>query len=221
MTYRLDRFLSHATEFGFFLNPKRFRENALRIAPFGHHSRPAPSVLSAAYLWGAHLSHSESLLGQEHTFMTRALQHAATDPLGSHPDTILHTLQAEILLAYYLLRIGRFLEAKTHTASAVSIAVSAGLHRIRAPVYTRYTTGLAADPTMSVSLPPPQDTIEEGERINGFWSVLMLHKYIMIALEPTMSVCGTLEAPGMHIDTPWPMDVNDYSEVTALCYLRW
>jgi len=143
--------------------------------------------------------------------MTRALQHTATELLGSHPDAVLHALQAQVLIAYYLLRIGRFLEAKCHTASAVSVAVSAGFHRIRAPVYARYTIGLSQD--APISLHPPQDTIEEGERINGFWNVLMLHKYLMIALEPPNSVCGTLEAPGMHIDTPWPMDVADYSEV--------
>ena len=143
--------------------------------------------------------------------MNRALQHTATDLLGSHPDSVLHALQAQVLIAYYLLRIGRFLEAKCYTASAVSVAVSAGFHRIRAPVYARYTIGLSQD--APISLPSPQDAIEEGERINGFWSVLMLHKYLMIALEPPNSVCGTLEAPGMHIDTPWPMDLADYPEV--------
>ncbi|KAF8069008.1 hypothetical protein FPV67DRAFT_1652372 [Lyophyllum atratum] len=207
----LDKFLPHCMEFGFFLNPNRFREATLLPLSFGHPSRPSPALLSAVYLWGVHLSHSEPLLLQEHSFMTRALQHAATDPLGAHPDVVLHTLQAEVLLSYYLLRIGRFLEAKCHTATAVSLASGAGLHKIRsANIYAPSTIGLSSD--TPISLHPPRDDIEEGERINGFWTVLMLHKYVSIALEPPMSVCGTLEAPGIQIDTPWPLDITNYSE---------
>lgn len=143
--------------------------------------------------------------------MTRALQHAATDPLGAHPDVVLHSLQAEVLLSYYLLRIGRFIEAKCHTATAVSLALGAGFHKIRcANIYAPSTIGLSSD--TPISLHPPRDSMEEGERINGFWTVLMLHKYISIALEPPMSVCGTLEAPGTQIDTPWPLDIPSYSE---------
>lgn len=147
--------------------------------------------------------------------MSRALQHTATDLLGAHPDAVLHTLQAEILLSYYLFRTGRFLEAKCHTGTAVSLALAAGLHKIRSSnLYPPSTIGLSSD--TPISLHPPQDSIEEGERINGFWSVFMLHKFITIALEPPTSVCGTLEAPGMQIDTPWPLDVLDYSEVRFL-----
>lgn len=153
-------------------------------------------------------------MAEEHTFLTRALQHTATDLLGSHPDAVLHTIQAQVLLAYYLLRTGRFLEAKCHTGSAVSIALGAGLHKTRSTIHARHTIGLSSD--SPISLHPPPDSIAEGERINGFWSVLRLHKFITIALEPTGSVCGTLEAPGIQIDTPWPMDISDYAEVLFL-----
>jgi hypothetical protein len=208
----LDKFLPHSIEFGFFLNPHRFRESALLPLSFGHHSRPSPALLSVVYLWGVHLSHSEPLLAQEYTFMTRALQHTATDPLGTHPNNILHTLQAEVLIAYYLFRIGRFVEAKSHTAAAVSLAIGSGFHRIRSSnLFAAPALGLSSD--TPISLHPPQDSIEEGERINGFWTVFMLHKYITVALEPPSSVCGALEAPGMQLDTPWPLDMSEYSEV--------
>lgn len=207
----LDTFLPHSIEFGFFLNPTRFRESTLLPLSFGHHSRPAPALLSAVYLWGVHLSHSEPLLAQEHTFMTRTLQHTATDLLGTHPKSILHTLQAEVLLAYYFFRIGRFVEAKCHTAAAVSLALGSGFHRIRSSsLFAASVIGLSSD--TPISLRPPHDNIEEGERINGFWTVFMLHKYITVALEPPSSVCGALEAPGTQLDTPWPLDMNSYSE---------
>lgn len=144
--------------------------------------------------------------------MTRTLQHTATDLLGTHPKSILHTLQAEVLLAYYFFRIGRFVEAKCHTAAAVSLALGSGFHRIRSSsLFAASVIGLSSD--TPISLRPPHDNIEEGERINGFWTVFMLHKYITVALEPPSSVCGALEAPGTQLDTPWPLDMNSYSEV--------
>ncbi|KAG6865632.1 hypothetical protein C0991_000801 [Blastosporella zonata] len=201
--------------FGVLETKSEFREAALLPLSFGHPSRPTPAVLSAVYLWGVHLSQSEALLQQEQTFMTRALQHAATDAFGGHPDVIMHTLQAEVLLAYYLLRIGRFIEAKCHTATAVSLALGAGLHKTRTSnLNAPMTLGLSSD--TAISLAPPQDSIEEGERINGFWAVLVLHKYITIALEPPVSVCGTLEAPGIQVDTPWPSDMSNYSNVGTI-----
>ena len=166
--HSLDKFLPHSVEFGFFLEPIRFRESTLLPLSFGHHSRPSPALLSTVYLWGVHLSHSEPLLAQEYTFMTRALQHTATDLLGTHPNCILHTLQAEVLLAYYLFRTGRFVEAKSHTAAAVALAIDSGFHRIRSSLFAASAIGLSSD--TPVSLHPPKDSIEEGERIAGFWT---------------------------------------------------
>lgn len=60
----------------------------------------------------------------------------------------------------------------------------------------------------------PQNIIEEGEQINGFWGVFTLHKTISFALDPSGSVCGALEAPGLQIDTPWPFDSADYRNVS-------
>jgi len=200
--HRIDTFLPHSVEFGFFLDPHRFRDAALQVVSFGDFSRPSPAVLSAVYLWGAHLSRSEHLLGQERALMVRALQCAATDLLGDHPDAVLHRLQADVLFAYYFLRTGRFLQAKFHSSSAASLALAAGLHQIGSPLEGQSILGLSSD--QAIYLPPPRDAVEERERVNGFWNVLVLHKYMMIALEPPTSVCGSLEAPGMQFVTPLP-----------------
>lgn len=207
--------MPHCAAFGFFLSVPRFYNTALLPLPFAHHSRPSPALLSVVYLWGVHLSQSEPLLAYEYIFLTRALQHTATDMLGTHPNKVLHTLQAEILLACYFLRTGRLLEAKVRTGAAVSLALGCGLHKIRSSNLTAPSTiGIVSDAPMS--LQPPLDNVEEGERINGFWSVFMLHKLISVALEPPSNVCGALEAPGMQIDTPWPLDMESYKEVRRL-----
>jgi len=204
---RLENFLPHASQFGFFLHVPTFRNATLLAYPSGHPSRPTPGLLYAVQLMGTHFSQPESQQVQETPFLILSVQNTATDLFSSHPNKLLHTLQAEILLAYYFLRTGSLLEAKVHTGAAVSIALGAGLHKIRsANMVVPSTIALIQD--QPYSLPPPLSGIEEAERINGFWAVLTLHKFITAALEPPANVCGALEAPGMQIDTPWPVDMD-------------
>lgn len=156
----------------------------------------------------------ETLHAQEAPLLSRAVQCVATDLLGSHPDRIIHTLQAEVLLAYYFLRTGMLLEAKHYTGAAVSLALGAGLHKIRSSNITTPST-IAILQDQPYPLPPPRNNLQEAERINGFWAVLSLHKFITVALESPAHVCGALEAPGMQIDTPWPIDMSHYKEVSS------
>jgi Fungal specific transcription factor domain len=165
------------------------------------------------HLLGAHLSQPEAANNQEPSLLSRAVQHVATDVLSSHPNKVIHALQAEVLLAYYFLRTGMLLEAKCRVGTAVSLTLGAGLHKIRsANITTPSTIGIIHD--QPFALPLPQDGLQEAERINGFWTVLMLHKFITVALESPAHVCGALEAPGMQIDTPWPIDMDHFEEVS-------
>jgi len=149
--------------------------------------------------------------------LTRALKHTATDiaNLSQRPGSVLHIIQAEVLLANYFFRNGQFLEAKCHSGVAVSLTLGCGLHKIRSsqPV-SQYPIGVIANTTTSLHQTP--DDVEEGERINGFWTVLILHKTLAVALDPPTNVCGALEAPGIQIDTPWPLNIESYKEVCAV-----
>ena len=182
--------------------------------PLGNRARPTPGLLHTVHLFGTHFLQPETLLSQETHLLTRAVQHVATDILGAHPDKIIHTLQAEVLLAYYYLRTGFLLQAKHRTGAAVSLALGAGLHKIRSSnISTASTIGIVHDEPFP--LPPARNGLQEAERINGFWAVLTLHKFITVALESPAHVCGALEAPGMQIDTPWPIDMSHYREVRS------
>lgn len=205
----LDKFLPHAPEFGFFLHIPTFRQAALLAAPFGDHARPTPALLSVVYLWGVHLSRSDALLLQEHAFLTRAVQHVGTDMIGSHPNRVVHTLQAHILLAYYFFITGRYLEAKCQSGSAVSLALGAGLHKLRSANVTALPT-LSVFNDHAVRLEPHRSAVEEGERINAFWAALTLHKIITVALDP-ITICGAMEAP-INVDVPWPLDMEQYAQ---------
>ncbi|KAJ7320702.1 hypothetical protein DFH08DRAFT_386510 [Mycena albidolilacea] len=191
----VDFFLAYSSEVGFFLNASRFRESALLRHPRGHPSRPSPALLWTVYLWGLRLSKQPELIALEPVFLSRALNLAGNGLSGLHPQKVMHTLQAEILVAYYFFASGRFLEGKYHTASAVSLALSSGLHMIR-----------SANIPSSV-LPPSQDAIEEGERIHACWAVIILDR----SWAAVLGEQAHLEHR-QQIDTPWPLEADDYGK---------
>ncbi|KAJ7932340.1 hypothetical protein B0H13DRAFT_1455291, partial [Mycena leptocephala] len=135
--------------------------------------------------------------------------------------SFLQTIQTEVLLSYYVLRTGHRLEARAHTASAVALALGGGLHHIRSSEYTEIpliaVTEAASD---GIRLQVPTDAIDEGERINGFWTVLMLQINLSVAIDPAVGVYSELDANGTQIDTPWPLDIEDYQRYALKCVQR-
>ncbi|KAJ7289350.1 hypothetical protein C8J57DRAFT_1046947 [Mycena rebaudengoi] len=196
--HRVHNFLHNASCFGFFLDTQAFHD-AITDA----NSRDMPPVLlNVMYLWGVHISKAPELTVHEPAFLENALRSTAGSLTGSHPRTILHSIQASVLLAYYFIWNARFLEGRYHISAAVSIALSSGLHKIRAE---------SGESTFGV-LAPPKDVAEEGERISALWSVLNLNN----------CWAGTDGSPsnisygpsGLQIDTPWPIGrrIGDYAE---------
>jgi hypothetical protein len=185
--------------------------------PLGHPSRPSPALLSTVYLWGIHLSQSDALREHESEFLSRALRRTSNALSGSHPQKFLHALQAEILLAYYFLRNGRFLEGKYHCSAAASLTISGGLNKIR----SGRTPSPAVDfvRTRSPALPPPRDAVDEGERINGFWAALTLDKCWSVALGSPSNFTDD-ETLGTRVDTPWPLDYSGYEQVRIFFWPR-
>ena len=214
---RADHLLSNASQFGFFLNIPLFRSSFVLPFPLGHPSRPSPALLSAVYLWGLHLSRSNTLREHESDFLSRALRCASNALSGTHPQKFLHALQAEILLAYYFFRNGRFLEGKYHCSAAASLAISGGLNKIR--------SGRTPSPTVDFvrtrcpALPPPRDAVDEGERINGFWAALILDKCWSVALGSPSNFTDD-ETLGTRVDTPWPLDYSVYEQVRIFFWGR-
>lgn len=209
VVFRLHIFVPYASEFGFFLNPDRFLKSALLPFPAGHQSRPCTSLLAAVYLWGVCLSQDEALLAQERDYLVLALQLLAHELASDHPDKIMHSIQAEVLLAVYFFRAGRFLEGKYHASAATSLAISSGLHRIRSVTATNSILH-----TLDDVLPIPMDEVEEAGRIAGFWSVYVLNTCWSAVLRSPPS-CA-FDSPGLHIDTPWPLEFEQYKNVSCL-----
>ncbi|KAJ6624151.1 hypothetical protein B0H10DRAFT_1908605 [Mycena sp. CBHHK59/15] len=196
----IDTFLPYSSEFGFFLNATRLRQSALMPYPMGHHPRPSPALLTTIYLWGLRLSNLPHLMSQEPVFLSRALKLTAQALSGIHPQKVMHTLQAEVLLSYFFFASGRFLEGKYHTAAAISLGLSSGLNLIRSAYASSHGP-----------LPPPRDAVEEGERIHACWIGLILDKSWSVALgeDPNMEHRDDNECV---LDTPWPLEMEDYEK---------
>ncbi|KAF9257560.1 hypothetical protein L218DRAFT_949095 [Marasmius fiardii PR-910] len=204
----LNLFLTQTFNLGFFLNPNRFWDSALSDLPADHPEKPAPGLLDTVYLLGLHLSprpaaNVEELEHHKRVLLSRSLQEVPNMLNSTHPHRIIHRLQAEVLLSTYLFDCGRVLEGRYHLDSAVSLAIGAGLHRIRSA--NREQTGHME------MLPPPRDAVEEGERINAFWTVYTLSNVWSAVSESPPPGCA-LDGNGTRIDTPWPLDMTDYQK---------
>ncbi|KAJ7595951.1 Zn(2)-Cys(6) binuclear cluster domain-containing protein [Mycena floridula] len=197
--YLLQIFLSHASELGFFLNPTRFFDTALIARDMGHYSRPSPAVLSVAYLWGISLSQSRTYTVREPEYLARSLHNVANALSHDHPDKILHSIQASVLISQYFFRCGRMLEGKYNLDTAVSLVIANGLHAIRSPH--------SAAPRSYHGRP---NQIDEGERINAFWTVFTLHNCWSCLMDGPAS--QFFDNPGAHVDTPWPLDTEQYEK---------
>ena len=204
---RLNYFLPFAPEFGFFLNIPRFHASMLQACPPGHPSRPAPALIFSTYLFAILISNDPLVKPNEAAYVQRATQEAATALSGNHPQKVMHSIQAEVLLATYFFSTGSFFQGKYHVANAVSTAVSAGLHKLR-----------SSGPTSPVTLPPHRDVIEEGERIICAWNVFNLDKCWAVALDDTPNFEHSTHALAAKIDTPWPLDMDEFEQVSFLIY---
>jgi hypothetical protein len=117
----------------------------------------------------------------------------------------MHSIQAEVLLTNYFFSNGRFSEGKYHLANAVSTVVTAGLHKLR-----------SSSPVTPSTLPLQCDIIEEGERIICAWIVLNLDKCWAVALDEFPNFEHSTHALATKIDAPWPLDMEQFEEVSLL-----
>ncbi len=192
------------------MNASRFRSAALD--PSAYYSRPLPALMTTVYLLGSVLSHTPSLTMHEKTFLERALVDVS-GALSSnyHPQRFAQTIQAEVLLAYYFLASGRFLEGKYHVTTAVSLVLSTGLNKVRSD----RTTSTGQIPVLRA----PRDAIEEGERVDACWTVLILDKSWAVALASVPNAVCPSDIVGLQLDTPWPLEVQDYEHVRFASFL--
>ncbi|KAJ7232178.1 hypothetical protein B0H12DRAFT_1262412 [Mycena haematopus] len=209
------------SQFGFFLHVENFREAI--VGQSGQ--RPAAGLLDVVYLWAIHLSGSEEFITDEAGYLSRALRTAADALSGTHANTVLHSIQTEVLLANYFLRNTRFLEGKyvsnpplidpaplTDTNWPAPQRRGFARHQLWAASNSDCGLVCGGGPLGPVSGPafhsltPPRDVIDECERINALWTVLTMNNCWTTADGSPSNISYT--DPQARIDTPWPVDID-------------
>ncbi|KAK7041485.1 hypothetical protein VNI00_009353 [Paramarasmius palmivorus] len=106
----LDLFLSHGSEIGFFLEPTHFTSAFLSS---GYEQQPTLTLLSIVLLFNVYVEGTSEF--QEADYFDYAVENYSRLAFsGSHPKVVLYTIQANVLLCYYLLLKGRALDGKVH-----------------------------------------------------------------------------------------------------------
>jgi hypothetical protein len=170
----------------------------------GHPEAAHPALLDAVYLLGSLHDLDLSLVSSQ-PLMDRALARIEDFGVGSP----LHLLQAHILLGAYNLKLGALLSGRIHLSRAASLARSLGLHAIRSS-RTSQVIGVLDVIQMNI-LPEPLDQVDEGERINAFWTIFALERLWGFALgSPAQPRDGNGD---MNVDCPWPLTMEQYDNV--------
>ncbi|KAJ7063626.1 hypothetical protein C8F01DRAFT_1251149 [Mycena amicta] len=193
LQFALEAIAPRADEIGFFLNRTRFRNTCFGMVS-GHERLPA-ALMTTVCLWAACVSPAESVHSLEDNFLSQALKSSTTILGSSHRLKILYGMQTEVLLCQYFLHKGRLVEAQYHLSLAVSYVVLGDLAHI------------ASRPRSAASQLAFLDSIEEGEHIIGYWTVLALDK-IWSSVLNFPSHFGS--EPILDVDTPWPAEMEAY-----------
>lgn len=171
--------------------------------------------MNAVYLLGAYFSSDPNLNNLQGELLAYTLQDLSTTLIDLTPLAIMDVLQAEVLLTYYFFSNGRTVEGVYHMDAASAIVLASKLHQIRSARYSVIAGG-----TPSRYRPAPtMDPIEEGQRINAFWTTFILDRNWSVALGRT-PVLTDEERKGTEIDTPWPRSVETYEHVRNELYNR-
>ena len=199
----------HADQVAFFLHRARFL-TMMQMAiqgTAGQAAPLAPALTNAVCLWGVRFANAEAVRAYEPMYLASAAQALKSPLTDMSAGAIVQTIQANVLLANYQFAMGHLVEGQHYCNAAVALVLSCRLYNIRT-MQARPRAG--SFHAMDFDLPPPSDPVEEGERIRAFWHVYMLDQMWSYACKTPPRFGASTGPP---IDTPWPMEADDYASV--------
>ncbi|KIK33307.1 hypothetical protein CY34DRAFT_813715 [Suillus luteus UH-Slu-Lm8-n1] len=201
----LDNILPYADELGFFLHIPRLR-NTLMTAS----SRGIPIALQNAIVLLCLHTTETNQPAFEQTVLSRCLRQLPDilPSCSSSTRDLLNVLQTEVLLAYYLFRVGRVVEAKYHSSAAAGLVLSFRLHSSLPP---EGESGPPSDMRFNIfrtTFPSPVDDIEQTEAIYAFWNVFARDKSMsaVLGVPPSIGI-------SVRVSVPWPGQMQEVSLV--------
>ncbi|VDC05198.1 unnamed protein product [Peniophora sp. CBMAI 1063] len=200
-----DTFFQHVQCLPWFLHEGRYRQAS--TLPEGGLGRPIAALEATVLLWGSIIYlRSQGLPVVDAGFLLDQASSQVGVANAAGPQAI-QVIQACLLLADYLLDSSRVLEGRAQLSAATSLAFRLRLHKIR--------SGQELSPRISfldpitMALPEPQDTVEEGERIRAFWSVFSFSRMQAVVFAHHSLLLDS-EEEERRVDTPWPLDMSMY-----------
>ncbi|KAG8995080.1 hypothetical protein FRB90_000283 [Tulasnella sp. 427] len=175
--------------------------------------RPHPSLINALMLVGTYYAHQSDPLppdcppAEYFVFQVRsAMSNALSDV-----DRITHFIAASVMLAWWLMQHGRFLEGQYEISSTARLAIDCGLHQIDEKV-VRCLLDPSSNPVPAYPgiLGLPASIVDLELRINVFWGIYLMDKNcaVMTGLPPAFD--AQTSNPNLRITTVWPKYPGTY-----------
>jgi hypothetical protein len=198
----LDNILPYADELGFFLHIPRLR-NTLMTA----YSRGIPIALQNAIILLCLHTTETNQPAFEQTVLSRCLRQLPDilPSCSSSTRDLLNVLQTEVLLAYYLFRVGRAVEAKYHSSAAAGLVLSFRLHSSPPEGESGTPSDMQFD-IFRTTFPSPVDDIEQTEAIHAFWNVFARDKSMSAVLGVPPSIGRSIR-----VSVSWPGRMQEVS----------
>ncbi|KAG0702281.1 hypothetical protein DFH29DRAFT_509309 [Suillus ampliporus] len=191
----LNKIVPYADELGFFLHEPRIR--ASLEAP--SHSIPL-ALQNAIILLCLHITEPKQSTPELMLLSTSLRQLANIIPsCCTSTRDLLHVLQTEVLLTYYLFRIGRTVEARYHVGAAASLTLAFRLHSSSPESDRAEDVQSILFDVFETALPTPVDDIERMEAVDAFWTVFTKDKSMSAVLGVPPTISGSAR-----ITVPWP-----------------
>lgn len=172
------------------------------------------ALQNAINLISLHLTEGQQQSASELTLLsTSSRQLAEIIPFCSASTRdLLHVIQTEVLLTFYLFRVGRTVEARYHLGAAASLALAFGLHSSSPegdPHAPADIQSMLFD-IFRTTLPHPVDEIERTEAIHAFWTIFTRDKCMSAVLGVPPAISRSVR-----ITVPWPgrvQEVNSFHQ---------
>ncbi|KAG1896571.1 uncharacterized protein F5891DRAFT_587386 [Suillus fuscotomentosus] len=198
----LDKILPYVDELGLFLHIPRMRNRLVTAS-----SRGIPIALqNAIILLCLHITNTKQSTF-ELTVLSRCLRQLAEiiPSCSASIRDLLDVLQTEVLLTYYLLRVGRTVEAKYHSGAAASLVLAFRLHSSsEGEQNTPADMQSVAFDIFGTTLPNLVDDIEQTEAIHAFWNVFTWDKSVSAVLGVPPSIDRSIR-----VSVPWPRKMRE------------
>ncbi|KAF5348348.1 hypothetical protein D9758_010946 [Tetrapyrgos nigripes] len=197
----LSGFLEYSADVGFFLDEEEFFNSVMTLNTSHPATPTVPALVSIVFLIASHFTPYPQIASLEPVLLRKAKEQRSHLLLGIDNNrprwTVLQNIQTHVLFAQYFIVTGCNAEGKDSLANAVSLLLSARMHRIGSEEQPAF---VASGPTEGSS----QASKEYSQSISAFWTVLSLNSCWTAVETEDSKTHFPYWMPEFRVDTPWP-----------------